>query len=82
MNIKQRAQKLLTCDELSGRLPDEVRAFLHDVVALEPVGYTCNCFLPGNDPDYGYDCIDPLIWRVPGNERIAIYTLGAPNDPA
>lgn len=38
-NIKQRAHHLLTCDELRGRVPEEVQQFLRDVVALEPDGW-------------------------------------------
>lgn len=37
MTLIDRARHLLTCDELRGRVPDEVTAFLRDVVALEPV---------------------------------------------
>lgn len=36
-SLIERARDLLTCDELRGRVPDEVQAFLRDVVALEPV---------------------------------------------
>lgn len=77
-NIKQRAHELLTCDELRGRLPDEVRAFLRDVVALEPV-----CCIP----THAIENLPLKYWKVfetnlkePGDSYV--YTLGAPNDPA
>lgn len=37
-DIKTRARELLTCDELRGRLPEEVQALLRDIVAFETKG--------------------------------------------
>ena len=39
MTLIDRARHLLTCDELRGRVPDEVAEFLREVVELEPVAY-------------------------------------------
>lgn len=39
MTLIDRACHLLTCDELRGRLPDEVAEFLREVVALEQKGW-------------------------------------------
>lgn len=79
MNIKQRAQELLTCDELRGRVPEEVRQFLRDVVALEPVGYVASLHLVRMPAEVMTLIIDRPRTNVPVT---AIYTLGAPNDPA
>lgn len=81
-NIKQRAQELLTCDELRGRLPDEVRAFLRDVVALEPVGYVHKAM-----PEHFRQPDSMLSWSyvwqsANANSNHPIYDLEAPNDPA
>lgn len=57
MSIKQRAQELLTCDELRGRVPEEVQDFLRDVVALEPVG----CVDKGI-----FEACDPVEWILWG----------------
>lgn len=78
MNIKQRAKELLTCDELRGRVPEEVQQFLRDVVALEPVG----CVDKGI-----FEATDPVEWILWGpndaqTSDVFLYTLGAPNDPA
>lgn len=37
MTLIDQARHLLTCDELRGRVPDEVAEFLREVAALEPV---------------------------------------------
>lgn len=84
-NIKQRAQELLQDKGLM--IPEEVRQFMRDVVALEPVGIV-------------YDAVDDVhgdasmadVWMAQGSPRInlkknvkigePVYTLGAPNDPA
>ena len=39
MNLTEEARRLLTCDELRGRVPDEVQKFLRVVAGLEPVTY-------------------------------------------
>jgi hypothetical protein len=80
-DIKARARELLTCDELRGRLPEEVQALLRDIVALEPVSWQSR-----------YK-VDPQPWRQisreaffrpgsPSFERRELYDLGAQNDPA
>lgn len=77
MNIKQRAHELLTCDELRGRVPEEVQQFLRDVVALEPVAYALDSLtLPVSAEFKRRNPITCSPYQVP------LYTLGAPNDPA
>lgn len=83
MNIKQRARELLTCDELRGRVPEEVQDFLRDVVALEPVCY----FNSGDLADVSGVDDGNGMWMIgfpkPSDGwETAVYTLGAPNDPA
>lgn len=85
MNIKQRAHELLTCDELRGRVPEEVQAFLREVMALEPVGYFDGHDINDIWPAETYQ----LILAAQGAQcnlgrcyPNALYDLGAPNDPA
>lgn len=79
MNIKQRAHYLLTCDELHGRVPKEVRAFLRDVVALEPVAYALyvdGMTLPVSAEFRNRNPVTCSAYQVP------LYPLGADHDPA
>lgn len=39
MNLTEEARRLLTCDELRGRVPQEVQEFLRKVAGLEPLAY-------------------------------------------
>lgn len=73
-NIKQRAQELLTCDELRGRVPEEVQAFLRDFVALEPVGYA--------DSDIPEEVLNLGMTKGSFGCTVPLYSLGATNDPA
>lgn len=80
-DIKQRAQELLTCDELRGRLPEEVQAFLRDIVALEPVAWQ----VEGPEHDPGWYDMNPADIEHYSRRGIAtrpVYALGAHNDPA
>lgn len=75
MTLIDRARHLLTCDELRGRVPDEVAEFLREVVALEPEGYTSK---------YHLNWEDGSEWSVyqeySRNSPIPLYTLETPHD--
>jgi hypothetical protein len=81
-NIIDRARELLTCDELRGRVPEEVRALLADIVALEPVAYLMQISYesePGRTDTYTFPLDgSPTI----SDKHELLYALGAPNDPA
>lgn len=83
MNIKQRAQELLTCDELRGRLPEEVRKFLSDVVALEPVSAQ---FAATDASNAWFNFLNQQhLENTAKHGQYVIrylYDIGAPNDPA
>lgn len=68
MTLIDRARHLLTCDELRGRVPDEVTEFLRDVVALEPEMYVGDGhYLPR--PLYTLDCVADTGCKVTTEKR-------------
>lgn len=77
-NIKQRARDLLTCDELRGRVPEEVRALLRDIVALEVQERQYFSVTGRWTTTENFE-----LWKARGNVKTReLYDLGAPNDPA
>jgi hypothetical protein len=80
-NIIDRARELLTCDELRGRVPQEVQALLADIVALEPVCCMTRRTL-NKAADWRWDS-RLAAWTVSaqrGTDEF-LYTLGAPMTP-
>ena len=71
MNLTEEARRLLTCEELRGRVPQEVHEFLRVVAGLEPAAYVARVrfgdpviFEMGNTPPlkrgenlYTLDCV-------------------------
>lgn len=55
MNLTEEARRLLTCEELRGRVPQEVQDFLRKVAGLEPVAIV-------STDDHG----SPDWWRYTG----------------
>lgn len=80
-SLIEKARELLTCDELRGRVPDEVQALLRDIVALEP---TAKMRITGHgpcEPDVDFHVLIDEYDRKYHNKVFSLYTLGAPMTP-
>jgi len=79
MNLTEEARRLLTCDELRGRVPDEVQKFLREVAGLEPVAYRYVDHRPWMDkPAIGYTQ-NPDEFGIPDMLE-SLYTLEPRHD--
>lgn len=78
MTLIDRARHLLTCDELRGRVPDEVAEFLREVMALEPVASTDASIVEYSNDAFEYPMYPPESFDPKSD--VLLYTLETPHD--